>query len=59
MTDRSERPESLRSLGNPDGVPILFLAGFGDDGTMYEPLAGTILADVYRLVLVDLPGCGR
>jgi len=37
---------------------ILCVAGFGDDGSMFTPLAGTELAKRYRLVTFDLPGFG-
>lgn len=51
-------PQSLRFLGSASGTPILCLAGFGDDGTMYERLGETRLAKGARLCLLDLPGCG-
>ncbi|WP_305986336.1 alpha/beta fold hydrolase [Roseibium sp. MMSF_3544] len=37
---------------------ILFIAGFGDNASMFEGMAGTHLADRYRLVPVNLPGFG-
>lgn len=37
---------------------MLLIAGFGDDVSMYAPLAHTPLADAFDLVPMDLPGFG-
>ena len=43
-----------------DALPaILFIAGFGDDSSMFIPLSETELASRHRLVMVDLPGFGN
>ena len=37
---------------------ILFIAGFGDNASMFTGLRGTALEDAYRLLPLDLPGFG-
>jgi pimeloyl-ACP methyl ester carboxylesterase len=37
---------------------ILFIAGFGDNSSMFSGLSRTHLADTYRLIPLDLPGFG-
>ncbi len=37
---------------------VLFVAGFGDDASMFEGLMNTHLAQTYRLLPVNLPGFG-
>jgi pimeloyl-ACP methyl ester carboxylesterase len=37
---------------------ILFIAGFGDNSSMFSGLSITHLAETYRLLLLDLPGFG-
>jgi len=37
---------------------MVLIAGFGDDASMYAPLAHTPLADAFELVPMDLPGFG-
>jgi len=37
---------------------ILFVAGFGDDSSMFAGLSKTTLADAYNLIALDLPGFG-
>lgn len=38
--------------------PILLIAGFGDDASMFDGLSDTRLAGTHRLLPVDLPGFG-
>ena len=47
-----------RCVGLASGDPIVFVAGFGDNGSMFVPLARTALGKMYSLVLPDLPGFG-
>ena len=51
-------PLLSQQFGNPSGEAIVTVSGFGDNGTMYDGLAHTALADDYLLVVTDLPGCG-
>ena len=44
-----------RKLERP---PMVLIAGFGDDSSMYAGLNETELTDVYDLVPIDLPGFG-
>lgn len=46
---------------NPDeSAPLLiFLHGFGDHGGAFDALLQTEIADRFRAVAPDLPGCGR
>jgi pimeloyl-ACP methyl ester carboxylesterase len=37
---------------------ILFIAGFGDNASMFEGLSNTHLAETYRLLPINLPGFG-
>lgn len=48
-----------RRAGSASGDPIVFVACFGDNGSMFEPLASTALGRRYSLVLPDLPGFGE
>lgn len=52
-------PRTLKRLGAAGMPSILCVAGFGDDGSMFAPLAGTELARRRRLVTFDLPGFGE
>jgi len=51
-----------RDPAGPGGPParpaILMIAGFGDNASMFDGLAGTDLAGDYTLIPVDLPGFG-
>ena len=49
----------MRRFGNADCPSIIFVAGFGDHGGMFEALEPTPLGDRYSLVAVDLPGTGQ
>jgi pimeloyl-ACP methyl ester carboxylesterase len=51
-------PRTIQRFGPRNATPILCLAGFGDDSSMFLPLKETELAQHFRLVLVDLPGFG-
>ncbi len=48
----------VRRFGNHAGQPIVFIAGFGDHGGMFEALGVTVLGDEYAILGVDLPGTG-
>ncbi len=48
----------VRRFGNHSGQPIVFVAGFGDHGGMFEALGETVLGDRYAILAVDLPGTG-
>ncbi len=48
-----------RRLGSPDTETIVFVSCFGDNGSMYEALADTVLGETYGLVVTDLPGFGE
>lgn len=48
----------IRTAG-PDRAPtLLFIHALADCSLAYAPLFATPLADEFRLVAVDLPGCG-
>lgn len=51
--------DTIRRFGPDDAPPMLFVSGFGDVGDVFEPLSKTALAERYRLVTFDMPGCGR
>ena len=56
-----ETKPSAKSHSASDGDArraILFIAGFGDNASMFAGLSGTHLADTYRLLPVDVPGFG-
>jgi pimeloyl-ACP methyl ester carboxylesterase len=48
----------VRHCGRPDAPTIVLLAGFGDTGAMFVPLAGTVSLRRFHLVMPDLPGFG-
>lgn len=48
----------IRAAGPADGGTILFIPCLADCGLAYTPLFATPLAQAFRLVAVDLPGCG-
>ena len=58
MEPVAEHNTSVRCYGVDTLPAILFLPGFGDDSSMFIPLADTELAYRHRLVMVDLPGFG-
>ncbi|WP_299985840.1 alpha/beta fold hydrolase [uncultured Ruegeria sp.] len=43
---------------NDERPTILFVAGFGDNASMYDDLADTHLANSYRLLPINFPGFG-
>lgn len=47
------------SAAAPEAPPVMLLiAGFGDNGSLFEPLRVTPLAQAFTLVPLDLPGFG-
>ncbi|MEM9041041.1 MAG: alpha/beta hydrolase, partial [Actinomycetota bacterium] len=52
-------PLHVRRFGASSAPPIVFVAGFGDHGGMFESLDRTALGQRYSLIAVDLPGTGR
>jgi len=40
------------------GFPVVLLHGFAEDGTIWDGLTASLKND-YRLIVADLPGCGR
>ncbi|MDJ0960783.1 MAG: alpha/beta hydrolase [Acidimicrobiia bacterium] len=48
----------VRRFGRRSGQPIVFVAGFGDHGGMFEALGDTVLGERYTILGVDLPGTG-
>ncbi|MEM8933487.1 MAG: alpha/beta hydrolase [Acidobacteriota bacterium] len=48
----------VRRSGPPNAPKLLCLHGFGDSGSMFQPLTETSLVDEHELVMVDLPGFG-
>jgi pimeloyl-ACP methyl ester carboxylesterase len=48
----------VRAAGPSDAPVILFIHALADCGLAYTPLFATPLAKEFRLVAVDLPGCG-
>ena len=56
---RWESPKTLRGFGSPKAPRLLCLAGFGDDSSMFLPLAETELVRHYCVIVVDLPGFGN
>lgn len=48
----------LRIAGNEDAPTLMMLAGFPDNGYLFEPLFSTELAKNYRIVAIDLWGFG-
>jgi len=59
MEPVAEHNTSVRCYGADTLPAILFIPGFGDDSSMFIPLADTELAYRHRLVMVDLPGFGN
>ena len=59
MEPVAEHNTSVRCYGVDTLPAILFLPGFGDDSSMFIPLADTEMAYRHRLVMVDLPGFGN
>ena len=57
MVERFQ-PKTLKRHGSVSAPGILCIAGFGDDSSMFLPLAETELVSRYRLVTFDLPGFG-
>ncbi len=49
----------VRSFGASSAPPIVFVAGFGDHGGMFESLDETELGQRFSLIAVDLPGTGQ
>jgi pimeloyl-ACP methyl ester carboxylesterase len=45
-----------RDIGN--GTPVMLLHGFAEDGATWDNIAGPLSAHC-RLIIPDLPGCGR
>lgn len=50
---------AVDDLGEPDGVPVLFLHGTPDSRLGRHPDASLAAAAGVRLLAVDRPGCGR
>ncbi len=48
---------NYKDFGNKDGLPIVYLHGWGQNIEMMEPIAKP-LTKTHRLVIVDLPGFG-
>lgn len=44
--------------GNPAAPPLLLIHGSGATGAMWAPVV-PLLATEYRVITIDLPGCGR
>lgn len=49
---------NVRTIGNPDGQPLLFAHGFGCDQRMWRYVTPAF-TDRYRVVLFDYVGAGR
>ena len=49
---------NVRTLGNPDGQPMLFAHGFGCDQNMWRYVTPAFERD-YRIVLFDYVGSGK
>lgn len=49
----------IHSYGSEKLPTMLFVPGFGDDSSVFGPLAATVLASHYRIAIVDFPGFGR
>ncbi len=50
------RPIFYRNLG--EGNPVMLLHGFAEDGEIWNSQVAC-LQETYRLIIPDLPGCGR
>jgi len=48
----------IRAAGRADGGTLVFIHALADCGLAFTPLFATPLAEAFRLVAVDLPGCG-
>lgn len=48
----------IRTAGPADGGTLLLIHALADCGLAYTPLFATPLAKDFRLIAVDLPGCG-
>ena len=48
----------IRAAGPADGGTLVFIHALADCGLAFTPLFATQLVDEFRLVAVDLPGCG-
>jgi pimeloyl-ACP methyl ester carboxylesterase len=59
MASSAEYRPPIRRYGVEALPAMLFVAGFGDDSSMFIPLADTELASRHSLVMVDLPGFGN
>ena len=58
LNNPSGQAQRLAAMG-PSGRPtILFIAGFGDDASMFDGLLSTPLAEGYNLAPLNLPGFG-
>ncbi|WP_327151910.1 alpha/beta fold hydrolase [Nocardia sp. NBC_01329] len=44
--------------GNPAAPPLLLVHGSGATGSTWEPVVPALAAE-YRVITIDLPGCGR
>jgi len=49
---------NYKDYGNKEGMPILYLHGWGQNIEMMEPIANP-LQKTHRLILIDLPGFGE
>ena len=48
---------NYKDFGNPEGTPIVYLHGWGQNIAMMEPIAKPF-AKTHRLIILDLPGFG-
>ncbi len=49
---------NYKDYGNQEGMPIIYLHGWGQNIEMMEPIANP-LKKTHRLILIDLPGFGK
>ena len=59
MAEAKPAPTSEAASDADDERPVvMFIAGFGDNASMFSGLLETHLARTYRLLPIDLPGFG-
>ncbi len=62
VSRRQIRPDNavlnVQRFGDPNGEPIVLVAGFADHGGMFELLGSTALGRRFALHAIDLPGMG-
>ena len=49
---------NYKEYGNPNGLPIVYLHGWGQNIAMMEPIANPF-SKTHHLIIIDLPGFGE